>query len=91
MFIEEHTSVCALQISSASNCTDFQSRRLGITYRTQQGDIKHCHTVSSSHTRCFVIINITVVFIVSCLFITSSKKVIFSLTFCMSCLSVCFT
>ena len=40
---------CVLQISSASNCTDYQSRRLGITYRTQHGDIKHCHTVSTYH------------------------------------------
>lgn len=36
------------EISSASNCTDYQSRRLGITYRTQHGDVKHCHTVNGT-------------------------------------------
>jgi seryl-tRNA synthetase len=36
------------EISSTSNCTDFQSRRLGIKYRSRQGTIKHCHTVNGT-------------------------------------------
>ena len=36
------------EISSASNCTDFQSRRLNIKYRTHEGEIKHAHTVCST-------------------------------------------
>jgi len=65
-----------LQISSASNCTDFQSRRLGITYQTHSGDIRHCHTVSIcwllmeliNWTVCSCILSFTAVCIVSCLF-----------------------
>jgi len=37
--------VCDFQISSASNCTDFQSRRLNLKYKTETGDLKHCTTV----------------------------------------------
>lgn len=45
---EVRLSFLARHISSASNCTDFQSRRLGITYRTRHGNIKHCHTVNGT-------------------------------------------
>ena len=36
------------EISSASNCTDFQSRRLNIKYKTDNGSIKHVHTVNGT-------------------------------------------
>ncbi|XP_074651629.1 serine--tRNA ligase, mitochondrial-like [Tubulanus polymorphus] len=36
------------EISSASNCTDFQSRRLGIKYRTPGGALRHVHTVNGT-------------------------------------------
>ncbi len=35
------------QISSASNCTDFQSRRLHIKYIDDNGDERFVHTVCS--------------------------------------------
>ncbi|ELT87686.1 hypothetical protein CAPTEDRAFT_223331 [Capitella teleta] len=36
------------EISSASNCTDFQSRRLNIKYRNSNGELGHCHTVNGT-------------------------------------------
>uniref|UniRef100_A0A8D0GBX8 serine--tRNA ligase n=1 Tax=Sphenodon punctatus TaxID=8508 RepID=A0A8D0GBX8_SPHPU len=34
------------EISSASNCTDYQSRRLNIMYHDQAGELRYTHTVS---------------------------------------------
>ncbi|KAL8610918.1 hypothetical protein ACOMHN_042536 [Nucella lapillus] len=36
------------EISSSSNCTDFQSRRLNIQYRDQKGNWKFVHTVNGT-------------------------------------------
>ncbi|XP_076464341.1 serine--tRNA ligase-like [Babylonia areolata] len=36
------------EISSASNCTDFQSRRLNIQYRDNEGSLKFVHTVNGT-------------------------------------------
>lgn len=36
---------CFGEISSTSNCIDFQSRRLGLKYRDSKGNLKFCHTV----------------------------------------------
>ncbi|GJQ15903.1 hypothetical protein GpartN1_g7694.t1 [Galdieria partita] len=36
------------EISSASNCTDYQSRRLNIRYRDKQGDIHYVHTLNAT-------------------------------------------
>lgn len=36
------------EISSASNCTDYQSRRLNIKYITESGTLKHCTTVNGT-------------------------------------------
>ncbi|XP_045163076.2 serine--tRNA ligase, mitochondrial-like isoform X2 [Mercenaria mercenaria] len=36
------------EISSASNCTDYQSRRLSIKYSTDSGDLNHCTTVNGT-------------------------------------------
>lgn len=36
------------EISSASNCTDYQSRRLHIKYLLPNGDVKHVHTVNGT-------------------------------------------
>ncbi|KAL3872692.1 hypothetical protein ACJMK2_035901 [Sinanodonta woodiana] len=36
------------EISSTSNCTDFQSRRLNIKYRNNQGNLRHCTTVNGT-------------------------------------------
>ncbi|CAH2314150.1 serine--tRNA ligase, mitochondrial [Pelobates cultripes] len=36
------------EISSASNCTDYQSRRLNIMYRTPKGELRHAHTVNGT-------------------------------------------
>lgn len=33
------------QISSGSNCTDFQSRRLNILYEREDGSLQYAHTV----------------------------------------------
>jgi seryl-tRNA synthetase len=35
------------QVTSASNCTDYQSRRLNIRYRNN-GKLKHCHTLNGT-------------------------------------------
>lgn len=36
------------EISSCSNCTDYQSRRLGIKYKSEDGSIKHAHTLNGT-------------------------------------------
>lgn len=36
------------EISSCSNCTDFQSRRLNIKYIAPDGELKHVHTVNGT-------------------------------------------
>ncbi|XP_073405154.1 serine--tRNA ligase, mitochondrial [Dendrobates tinctorius] len=36
------------EISSASNCTDFQSRRLNIMYRRPDGELRHAHTINGT-------------------------------------------
>ncbi|XP_059174325.1 serine--tRNA ligase, mitochondrial-like [Physella acuta] len=36
------------EISSCSNCTDYQSRRLNIKYRSPSGTLKHVHTVNGT-------------------------------------------
>lgn len=36
------------EISSASNCTDYQTRRLNIKYMTDSGQLRHCHTVNGT-------------------------------------------
>lgn len=36
------------EISSASNCTDYQARRLNIRYRESQGDNRYVHTLNAT-------------------------------------------
>ncbi|XP_066438029.1 serine--tRNA ligase, mitochondrial isoform X1 [Eleutherodactylus coqui] len=36
------------EISSASNCTDFQSRRLSIMYQRPDGELRHAHTINGT-------------------------------------------
>lgn len=36
------------EVSSASNCTDYQSRRMGIKYISGSGESKFCHTVNGT-------------------------------------------
>ncbi|XP_075042913.1 serine--tRNA ligase, mitochondrial [Mixophyes fleayi] len=36
------------EISSASNCTDYQSRRLNIMYQRPDGGLRHAHTVNGT-------------------------------------------
>ncbi|CAH1790887.1 unnamed protein product [Owenia fusiformis] len=36
------------EISSSSNCTDFQTRRLHTTYKNPEGKLKHVHTVNGT-------------------------------------------
>ncbi|KAM5134657.1 serine--tRNA ligase, mitochondrial [Callospermophilus lateralis] len=36
------------EVSSASNCTDFQSRRLHIMFRTEAGELRFAHTVNAT-------------------------------------------
>ncbi|EGT48493.1 hypothetical protein CAEBREN_28861 [Caenorhabditis brenneri] len=36
------------EVSSASNCTDFQARRLGIKYKTADGTTKYAHTCNGT-------------------------------------------
>ncbi|KYM83761.1 Seryl-tRNA synthetase, mitochondrial [Atta colombica] len=36
------------ELSSCSNCTDYQSRRLNIKYRTKDGNIAHVHTLNGT-------------------------------------------
>ncbi|XP_011873642.1 PREDICTED: serine--tRNA ligase, mitochondrial-like [Vollenhovia emeryi] len=36
------------ELSSCSNCTDYQSRRLNIRYKTKDGNTKHVHTLNGT-------------------------------------------
>ncbi|XP_054730485.1 serine--tRNA ligase, mitochondrial [Anastrepha obliqua] len=36
------------EISSCSNCTDYQAKRLNIRYRTKSGELKYAHTVNGT-------------------------------------------
>ncbi|XP_073454863.1 serine--tRNA ligase, mitochondrial [Aquarana catesbeiana] len=36
------------EISSASNCTDYQSRRLNIMYQGPNGELRHAHTINGT-------------------------------------------
>ncbi|XP_068106705.1 serine--tRNA ligase, mitochondrial [Hyperolius riggenbachi] len=36
------------EISSASNCTDYQSRRLNIMYQRPDGELRHAHTINGT-------------------------------------------
>lgn len=36
------------ELSSCSNCTDYQSRRLNIKYRTKDGNTAHVHTLNGT-------------------------------------------
>ncbi|XP_063979815.1 uncharacterized protein LOC135163871 [Diachasmimorpha longicaudata] len=36
------------ELSSCSNCTDYQSRRLNIKYRTANGELKYVHTLNGT-------------------------------------------
>lgn len=36
------------EISSASNCTDYQSQRLDIKFRDNDGQLKHAHTCNGT-------------------------------------------
>ncbi|KAM4640661.1 serine--tRNA ligase, mitochondrial [Discoglossus pictus] len=36
------------EISSTSNCTDYQSRRMNIMYEKPNGDLRHAHTVNGT-------------------------------------------
>lgn len=36
------------EISSCSNCTDYQSKRLNIKYVTNNGDVQYAHTVNGT-------------------------------------------
>lgn len=36
------------EISSCSNCTDYQSRRLGIKYKASDGQTRHLHTINGT-------------------------------------------
>ncbi|WP_185853504.1 serine--tRNA ligase [Blattabacterium cuenoti] len=37
-----------LEVSSISNCSDFQSNRLNLRYKTMTGHVKFCHTLNGS-------------------------------------------
>ncbi|KAI5930127.1 serine--tRNA ligase, mitochondrial [Manis javanica] len=39
---------CFGEVTSASNCTDFQSRRLHIMFHTEAGDLQFAHTVNAT-------------------------------------------
>lgn len=39
---------CYREISSCSNCTDFQARRANIKYRNQKGELEFVHTLNGS-------------------------------------------
>ena len=46
-----------LEVSSVSNCEDFQSRRMNLRYKSASGDNRHPHVLNGSGTalaRCFV-------------------------------------
>ena len=36
------------EISSTSNCTEFQSRRLGFRYEDEDGQVRHCHSLNGT-------------------------------------------
>jgi len=36
------------ELSSCSNCTDYQSRRLNIKYRAKDGNVLHVHTLNGT-------------------------------------------
>ncbi|GFT11245.1 hypothetical protein NPIL_531241 [Nephila pilipes] len=36
------------EISSASNCTDYQSRRIGLKYNSPSGQLRFCHTLNAT-------------------------------------------
>jgi len=36
------------EVTSCSNTTDFQARRLGIRYRTERGSLEHVHTLNGT-------------------------------------------
>lgn len=36
------------ELSSCSNCTDYQSRRLRIKYKTNKGEVLHVHTLNGT-------------------------------------------
>lgn len=36
------------ELSSCSNCTDYQSRRLNIKYKTENGELLHVHTLNGT-------------------------------------------
>ncbi len=36
------------ELTSCSNCTDYQARRLNIRYRTEQDDLAHAHTLNGT-------------------------------------------
>lgn len=36
------------ELSSCSNCTDYQSRRLNIKFKTKDGDTAHVHTLNGT-------------------------------------------
>jgi seryl-tRNA synthetase len=36
------------EITSTSNCTDYQARRLGIRYKNQEGKTIICHTLNGT-------------------------------------------
>lgn len=36
------------ELTSASNCTDYQSRRLGLRYRTAEGTLRYAHTLNGT-------------------------------------------
>jgi len=36
------------EITSTSNCTDYQARRLGVRYKNDQGKTRICHTLNGT-------------------------------------------
>lgn len=36
------------ELSSASNCTDYQAKRLNIRYKSENGEVKHAHTCNGT-------------------------------------------
>jgi seryl-tRNA synthetase len=36
------------ELTSCSNCTDYQARRLNVRYRTSDGDLRHVHTINGT-------------------------------------------
>lgn len=46
---DEPLTLSCPQVTSASNCTDFQSRRLHIMFQTETGELCFAHTVRLVH------------------------------------------